>query len=61
MNQADAAPANVVPVTWSRRALVGLFLVAFVVAAVGLVARWDTLMVRLAEPPVSTPPGEATR
>jgi hypothetical protein len=39
-------------VTWSRRAVVGLWIVAFAVGGGALAARWDVLMARLARPPV---------
>jgi hypothetical protein len=38
--------------TWSRRAVVGLWLLAFFVGGGALAARWDLLMARLARPPV---------
>jgi len=40
-----------VNVTWPRRAVVGLWLIAFVVGGGALAARWDVLMARLARPP----------
>jgi hypothetical protein len=45
----EAAP--VAPAPWPRRALVGLWVLAFVLAGISLAARWDTLMTRLARPP----------
>ena len=41
-----------VNVTWPRRAVVGLWLLAFVVGGGVLTARWDVLMAQLARPPV---------
>jgi len=41
------------PSTWPRRALVGLWLLAFLVAGGTLAARWDDLMARLARPPAA--------
>lgn len=38
--------------TWPRRAVVGLWLLAFVVGGGVLTARWDVLMAQLARPPV---------
>ena len=40
-----------VNVDWPRRAVVGLWLLAFVVGGGVLAARWDVLMARLARPP----------
>ena len=40
-----------VSVTWPRRAVVGLWLLAFVVGGGVLAARWDVLMAQLARPP----------
>jgi hypothetical protein len=57
----DRAPTQYSPVTWPRRTLVGLFVLAFVLTTVGLVARWDSLMLRLSRPPVSTPTPESAR
>jgi hypothetical protein len=57
----DRASTEYSPVTWPRRALVGLFVLAFVLTTVGLVARWDSLMLMLSRPPVSTPTAEAVR
>jgi len=36
---------------WPRRALVSLWVLAFVLAGGALAARWDALMARLAGPP----------
>ena len=38
---------------WPRRALVGLWVLVFVLAGVGLAARWDVLVSRLARPPAA--------
>jgi hypothetical protein len=38
--------------TWPRRAVVGLWLLTFLVGGGALAARWDVLMTRLARPPV---------
>jgi hypothetical protein len=57
----DAGARNHSPAPWSRRALVGLFVLAFVLTTVGLLARWDRLMLQLSAPPVSTPASEAGR
>jgi len=57
----DAAePLTVHPTrrAWPRRALVGLWVVVFVLAGVGLASRWDSLVRRLSRPPVGTPPAE---
>ena len=45
---ARARPAGAV---WPRRALVSLWVLAFVLAGGALAARWDALMARLAGPP----------
>ena len=39
--------------TWSRHAIVGLWLVGFLLAGGVLSARWDVLMARLARPPLA--------
>jgi len=49
----EAAPVARGPASWLRRALVGLWLLVFVLAGVGLAVRWDTLMSRLARPPLA--------
>ena len=41
---------------WPRRAVVGLWVLAYVLGGVTLAARWDLLMARLARPPVSEAP-----
>jgi hypothetical protein len=45
---ARTRPAGAV---WPRRALISLWLLAFVLAGGALAARWDALMARLAGPP----------
>jgi hypothetical protein len=37
---------------WPRRAVIGLWLVLFVVGGGALVVKWDSLMTRLARPPL---------
>jgi hypothetical protein len=49
------------PVTWPRRTVLGLFVLLFLLTTVGLVARWDSLMLRLSRPAVSAPAPEAMR
>jgi hypothetical protein len=49
----EAAPVAHGPAAWLRRTLVGLWLLVFVLAGVGLALRWDTLMSRLARPPLA--------
>jgi hypothetical protein len=49
----EAAPEPHGPAAWLRRSLVGLWLLVFVLAGVGLALRWDTLMSRLARPPLA--------
>ena len=44
---------------WPRRAVVGLWVLAFVLAGGTLAARWDGLMERLARPPVGDTAVEA--
>lgn len=43
---------------WPRRAVIGLWLVLFVVGGGALVVNWDSLMTRLARPPLG---GETAR
>jgi hypothetical protein len=38
---------------WPRRALVGLWVLAFVIVGGALAARWDALMARLSRPAVA--------
>jgi hypothetical protein len=47
---AGARPAGA---SWLRRALVGLWVLAFVVGGGALAARWDALMARLCRLPVA--------
>lgn len=42
---------------WPRRALVTLWVLAFVIAGGGLAARWDALMARLGGPPAAAAGG----
>jgi hypothetical protein len=51
MRDNESTQARRVNVTWPRRAVVGLWLLAFVVGGGVLAARWDVLMARLARPP----------
>ncbi len=53
-------PARVHPPrrAWARRALVGLWVLAFVLAGVGLLSRWDSLVSRLARPPLGASSAE---
>ncbi len=43
--------------TWPRRALVGFWVLAFVVAGVVLALRWDDLITRLSRPPLAAETG----
>ena len=52
----EAAP--VAPAPWPRRAFVGLWVLAFVLAGISLAARWDALITRLARPPVGATAAE---
>jgi hypothetical protein len=54
---ADAARPALAMATWPRRALVGLWVLAFVAAGVGLALRWDALMSRLARLPAAAETG----
>jgi hypothetical protein len=45
---------------WSRRTIVGLWVVGFVLVVSVLSARWDVLMARLARPPVGDVAVEGT-
>jgi hypothetical protein len=45
---------------WSRRTIVGLWVVGFILAGGVLSARWDVLMARLARPPVGDVAVEGT-
>lgn len=55
----DAVDAVRAPALWPRRAIVGLWLLAFAAAGVGLALRWDALVARLARPPVMGDDGGA--
>jgi hypothetical protein len=52
----DSARARPAGTVW-RRVLVALWFLAFVLAGGALAASWDTLMARLAGPPVSAAGG----
>ncbi len=43
---------------WPRRALVGLWVVVFVLVGVGLASRWDSLVRHLSRPPVGASAAE---
>ncbi|HVO10907.1 MAG TPA: hypothetical protein VMX54_09215 [Vicinamibacteria bacterium] len=57
-----AEPAALPPVrrAWPRRALVGLWVVVFVLAGVGLASRWDSLVRHLSRPPVGASAADGT-
>lgn len=55
--QDDIARGRRAAAVWPRRALVSLWLVAFVLAGGALAARWDVLMARLAGPPAASSEG----
>jgi hypothetical protein len=58
MNKAgQAAPVALAP-AWPRRALLGLWVLVFVLAGISLAARWDALISRLARPPVGVTAAE---
>jgi len=60
----EGGRAQVRPVgaRWPRRALVGLWVLAFVIAGGALAARWDALMAQLSRPPAAgDAPGGALR
>jgi hypothetical protein len=46
---------------WPRRAVIGLWLVLFVVGGGALVVKWDSLMKRLARPPLAGPTASEVR
>lgn len=48
-------------VAWPRRAVVGLWVLAFVLGGGTLATRWDGLMERLARPPIGGGAAEALR
>ncbi len=54
---ADAARPAPAMATWPRRALVGFWVLAFVVAGVVLALRWDALISRLSRLPVAAETG----
>jgi hypothetical protein len=51
--EAEGARAHSPGTAWPRRALVGLFVLAFALVGGVLAARWDALMERLARPPAA--------
>ena len=53
----DSARARPTGAVWPRRALVSLWVLAFVLAGGALAASWDALMARLAGPPASAAGG----
>ena len=53
----DSARARPAGAVWPRRALVSLWLLAFVLAGGALAASWDALMARLAGPPAAAARG----
>jgi hypothetical protein len=53
MGQAGESARERPAAAWPRRALVSLWLLAFVLGGGILAARWDSLMARLARPPAS--------
>ena len=55
--EVDSARARPAGAVWPRRALVSLWLLAFVLAGGALAASWDALMARLAGPPASAAGG----
>ncbi len=61
MEAVDAARPAPATARWPRRALVGLWLLAFLVAGAGLAVRWDALMARLARLSVAVDTGGFTR
>jgi len=52
MREIKSTPPRRVNAMWPRRAIVGLWLLGFVLGGGVLAARWDVLMARLARPPV---------
>ncbi len=58
MNEvAEASRREAAVTTWPRRALVGLWLLAFAIAGVSLALRWDALISSLSEPPAASESG----
>jgi len=47
--------------TWPRRALVGFWVLAFVIVGVVLALRWDALISRLARLPVAAETGGSSQ
>ncbi len=57
MEAADAAQPAPAWTTWPRRALVGLWILAFLAGGVGLALRWDALIARLSRLPAAAETG----
>ncbi len=55
--EADSTRARPAGTVWPRRALVSLWVLAFVLAGGALAASWDALMARLAGPPAAAARG----
>jgi hypothetical protein len=55
--EADGTRARPAGPVWPRRALVSLWVLAFVLAGGALAASWDALMARLAGPPAAAARG----
>ncbi len=55
---AEAARVSPARAAWPRRALVGLWVAVFVLASVGLASHWDSLVMRLARPPLGASAAE---
>jgi hypothetical protein len=51
--RADSVPVRAGAAMWRRRALVGLWVLAFVLVGGVLATRWDALMAQLARPPAA--------
>ena len=61
MRETKSTPPRRVNVMWPRRAVVGLWLLVFVLGGGVLATRWDVLMARLARPPVGDVAAEGAR
>ena len=57
MDAAEAARPTPAWTTWPRRALVGLWILAFLAIGVGLALRWDALISRLSRLPAAAETG----
>ena len=53
MRERESARARQPGAVWPRRALVSLWVLAFVLVGGAVAARWDALMARLAGPPAA--------